>query len=507
MPALWSVGVGLAAFALYLWLAPPVSGDQDTSELTLALATAGVPHPTGYPLYILCGHAFAVLLHVAGAPWQYAANAWSGLGGGAAVGLLHATAARLVPPSASIGRLGRFTLALVPSGLLAINPLWAIFTALAEVHSWHLAWVGGACLLFVELVRRMEPSSGPLTNREAKLSAAAWGCACGLGLAHHLTSVLIFTPLSVALAIAWRRQRSLHIRELSIAAAAALLPLLSYAFIAYRAFHPAAYHWPELEPSWRGVLAHVTGAGYGGFLGHFIPAVTQQRFLVSYVAPVLAPALVGLILVALRARRSFSHVVWWGFLAALLVQLGFAFEYGVPDPAVYFLPAIWLALVSVAPLLAMVSPQGGLRSLVSGAALVGLALLAGPWLQVAIERRDGFIVVGRHLRQLWLSIPDERAIVLWPSDMYTRFVEFQVLDREKPQVFVISHNLLTQDRPRRDFERRFGIDPMAGMTIRDDSDVLRIATNVNRQTSLPVFELDAPGLTMRQLPKTGPASP
>jgi hypothetical protein len=459
-PAWWSAAVGFAAFGLYLWLAPPVSGDQDISELTLALATAGVPHPTGYPLYILAGHAFCVLLHAAGASWPYAANAWSALGGGVSIAFLHATAARLVPQEAAVGRFERFVLALLPSALLALNPVWTIFTALAEVHSWHLAWVGAVCLLFATILRTSsKPYAKAAGGSGRDGPAAAWGLACGLGLAHHLTSVLVAVPLTFVVALAWRRDRPIGARPIAIAAAAALLPLLSYSFVAYRAFHPARYQWPMLEPSVRGVMAHVLGMGYGGFLGRFAPADVQQRFLTSYVIPVLAPALLGLLIVIWRAQKPLQRLAWWGFLAALLAQLAFVLEYGVPDPVVYFLPAMWIGLLSLPSLLAMVLQKGALRSSVLTAAFFGVALVAGPWLRFATDRRDGFVTVAGHLRRLWQSIPAERAIVLWPSDMYTRFLEFQIFDGEKPDVFVINHDLLTFARPRQEFQRRFGIDP------------------------------------------------
>ena len=52
-PWLASAVVGVVAFAAYLWLAPAVSGDRDSSEFTLVLALDGIAHPTGYPVYLL----------------------------------------------------------------------------------------------------------------------------------------------------------------------------------------------------------------------------------------------------------------------------------------------------------------------------------------------------------------------------------------------------------------------------------------------------------------------
>src|SRR5215211_5880502 len=53
--------VGLIAFYVY-WRTVAVSiAWGDSPELTAAAFQAGVPHPTGYPLYMLLGHAFLKL--------------------------------------------------------------------------------------------------------------------------------------------------------------------------------------------------------------------------------------------------------------------------------------------------------------------------------------------------------------------------------------------------------------------------------------------------------------
>src|SRR2546428_7562830 len=94
----WSVAAGALALIAYLWLAPSVAGSGDSTELTIALARNGVPHPTGYPLYTLLGHLFVVLVHRLGAGRDYAANAWRALGSGIAICPLHPPRRRLGSP-------------------------------------------------------------------------------------------------------------------------------------------------------------------------------------------------------------------------------------------------------------------------------------------------------------------------------------------------------------------------------------------------------------------------
>jgi len=124
--------------ALYLVLAPPVTGPKDCGEFTLVLTFGGAAHPTGYPVYVVLGHLFVHALHTLGATWAYAANAWSAAGGAVALALYHALAVRLVPPGARLGRFGRFALGLVPVLLLGTNPVWLLDAILVEVYTWHL---------------------------------------------------------------------------------------------------------------------------------------------------------------------------------------------------------------------------------------------------------------------------------------------------------------------------------------------------------------------------------
>src|SRR5262245_56651528 len=88
-PAWVSVAVAAAILTLDLLLAPHVAGDGDSAELTVVLATLGLSHPTGYPLYTVLGHGFCTALLALGAGWEWAANAWSALGAAVAIGLWH----------------------------------------------------------------------------------------------------------------------------------------------------------------------------------------------------------------------------------------------------------------------------------------------------------------------------------------------------------------------------------------------------------------------------------
>lgn len=447
----WALGAGLAALLLYAVQLPPVSGDKDGSEFTLALHALGVPHPTGYPLYTVFGHLFGLVLTAFGASWPTAANAWSALGGALAVALLVAVVRRLTPAAA------RPAASLSVGVLFGLNPLWTYETTLAEVYAWHLAWCAGAVLLFVVAHERLA------TVKPLRL-ALVWGAWCGVGAAHHSTALLVAAPLSVALAVAARRAGRLHPKEVAAVVGAALgVMALGDGFVVWRALHPGAWQWPTLEPSWHSALAHLRGQAFTTYFGTFQPSPEQTDFLSRWMWPTLSLAAV---VAAVGALRGGPHAfVLRSLLAAVALNLGFAFAYGVPDPSSYFLAPLALALVVALVFLGELAaarrqPGPAVNLLI---ALV-LAVVAWRWVALGLERRAVFVQFDARLRSMWASVPFDEAFVVMPSDLATRLEEYQQLLGEKPRVAVVSPLSLAAPAVRRRFVARHGFDPIEGLS-------------------------------------------
>lgn len=516
----WSFVPALAALAVYLVQAPPVSGDKDASEFTLVLALHGVAHPTGYPLYTLLGHFFVLAVHGLGATWAYAANAWSAVGGAVAVFFLHRLGVRL----GSAGGLDPRSVpwvALLPVGLFAFNPMWTMETTLAEVYSWHVAWACGVADHCVGLVRALDSETGWTPARQRR-RAAVWGVLCGLGLAHHLTSVLVSVPLSVVVAIAAGRRRLLGIRTAMAALAGAALPVLSYGTIAYRAFHPTLAQWPILEASWSHVLDHVTGTQYRGYMGSFDPSSEQRHYLAVHVYPFLFPAIGALVAAAWLARGP-QRAALTGMAGAAVLGTVYAFNYGVFDPSSYFMMPLVLGLAGAVSLLASVRAAGGRGLRAAPLAGPALALVAAvllvPWLRLARDRRQVYLNFETLVRGMWDSIPFEEAIVIWPDDMSWRLREYQWLAREKPGIDVENPWNLANTAPRSRFTRKHGFDPWQGVNIEVGPDgrplggegyveafYAGFARNLSQQARVPVILFDPKKQSVRLLQKDGGTS-
>ena len=56
--------LGLSLFLIYAWGASRTIYVGDSGELVAAVHTLGIPHPSGYPLYVLLGKLWTVLVPV-----------------------------------------------------------------------------------------------------------------------------------------------------------------------------------------------------------------------------------------------------------------------------------------------------------------------------------------------------------------------------------------------------------------------------------------------------------
>ncbi len=501
--------MGAVALLLYLAMSPGVYGNKDASELTLVLATTGVAHPTGYPLYTLTGSLFVRLMHALGASWAWAANAFSALGAAVAIALLHATAARLLQRAGVSSRTAALG-ALLPAAAFGLNPAWIAEATFAEVNSWHLAWTAVAAWVLVDAWFAADrPDDGRTVRR-----AAIWGFVAGLGLAHHVTSVLTIVPFSIAMVLALRVKQHVSWRHGMIALACAAVPLLSYTYIFWRAFNPAGVQWEVLAPSFASVFRHLTGAEYRAYLGQFSPGGAQARMLATAIVPWLAPSLVVMAVWVWRAG-AWPRGLRYALAGAVVANLAYAASYGVADPTSYFLAPLALALITLPAACAAWKPLRRHAWVAFGIALLAVAIPSIASIREGLDQPAAIGRIDRMLRRLWTSIPAERGFVVWNHDMAWRLRAYQILDGEKPGLEVMNPLLFTHRWPRQRFEERHGFDPAPESALRARAASLRPATRadldrmtsetiageINRHSELPVYVFMPEAGMTRLLPK------
>ncbi len=319
-----AAATGGVAAAIYLRTLAPGVSFGDWADMQALATRLGVPHPTGYPLYMLLAwlFTFVPLGDVA-----YRIVLLSALAAAASVGVAVLIAARLgVRPLIAAG-LG---LVLALSGTL-----WEEAT-FSEMNSLHL-------LLSALVVHRALVWRDERRDRDLLLG----GLLAGLAVANHLLAATV-VPIVVLFVLFDARDRLVQRPALlAWSAGLALAGVSLYLLIPLRAlFGPPAQYAGLL--TWDGFSSLVTGAQFRQDM-HFasgeslsrawriVPDVVRQVELASHV--VLVPgALLGAVVLFARDR--------WA--AALLVSLAAANVYvyaGYRGDLPHYLLVTWLVLV------------------------------------------------------------------------------------------------------------------------------------------------------------------
>jgi hypothetical protein len=237
--------VSAIAFLVYLRTLSPGMQLGDGTELGACAYVLGVPHPTGYPLYMLIAKLW-LLLTVQGEV------------------IVRTTLLNAVLMAASAGLATRIAQDVLRSifanwsqkSILLAAASAGLATALLRFH-WENAVVTEVYalefLLMLVFVRVLQRTTTP---RRIALAALI----VGLGLAHHRMSVFLLLPLVIAGWQTYRTAPAHRARWVAAAGALLLLPLLLYAYMPLRAAR-APLHWGNTRTV-SGFVEHVRGSEY-----------------------------------------------------------------------------------------------------------------------------------------------------------------------------------------------------------------------------------------------------
>jgi hypothetical protein len=383
-----------------LTLAPDLTQayhSADGAELITAAVTLGIPHPPGYPTYIILGHV-ASRIPVGTLPLRF--NLFSALAMGAAATIAIAAASH-VPGSGAKNRAGGALAAGLTLAFLA--PVWqqAVVT---EVYGLNLVVVS---LLILALLRQWP--------------APATGFLFGLSLTTHLTSLLL-APF--VLGLAPRRQWP----RLGAATLLGLAPLLILPILALHS-SPVVWGEPQSPGGWWWLLS---GQLYRPNL-LALPAREAVARLWDWLwaAQLFVPAAALLAgLPTLRRSESWRSPRQAHLLAATSVLfLLTSLTYRTEDAIVLLLPGLLCAVLLLAPVLARVGP----------ASLLLPALL----LLLNFNRLD--LSADRELRSLaeqLLSAAPQDAILLTEGDATTFSLWYlHEVEGQRPDILVVDRNL------------------------------------------------------------------
>lgn len=400
-----ALATGLLALGVYLLtLAPDLTSAHfggDGGELITAAVTRGIPHPPGYPTYLVLGKLFSYL-PLGTVAFRF--NLFSAVCTSAAAALVTATAARLTREN------NPYTP--VAAGLtFALTPLVWRQALITEVYGLNLLAV--AALLWAVV---------------AGWSPVWRGLLLGLALTTHMTSLLLL-PLVLALTPprGWLR--------LALGLGLGLLP---YVWLPWWLHPDSPVVWgdPSTLQGWWWL---VSGRIYQPNLAHFdqiglrltpwLPALARQFAWWGW----------GLLLLGLWQRRDRLAL---GLLGSATLYGLYALTYAAVDAAVFFLPG--LLLLSV--LLAFTPPSWGRVCLI-----LPLTLLALNFDRISL-RHDPYL---RLTAQPTLAAAPPRAVLMTMGDesLFTLWY-FQAVERQRADVILVDANLFAFDWYRRRLSRQ-----------------------------------------------------
>lgn len=406
-----AAAAGLAAFLFYLAsLAPGLTWAHqgaDGGELLAAAVAGGVPHPPGYPLYMLLLQGWLALLGLAAPTSDLAwrGNLLSALCGAAGVSLTVIVAGHLLPASPQRG-----LWALLAGVAWAVSPLLWSQSILTEVYSLHALLV--VLLAWVVLVK-------PLRLWYVVIPVA-------LGVAHHLTLLLLLPAAFYAL-VAVRTGARRWWPPLATLGGGVLLGALFYVRIPLVAANgPPPINWGYAD-NWEGFWWLVSGAAYRGYLLSGGVGVVLSRLatwayvLTEQFSPVgLALGFVGLAVWDRTAPRLRNFSLLWITPVSIYAVL-----YYTRDSEIYLLPVAWLLgiwlVVGLAAGAAWLEPRfAGARSMIAGGAALLIVLLAVVrWPVVALpadnEARDLLARMADVLEpeSLLVTLGDQETFTAW----------------------------------------------------------------------------------------------
>ncbi len=331
--------VFLAAFAVYCFTACRTIYTGDDGDFATAVATLGVPHPTGYPLFVLAGKLWTLLTPFLGEV-AFRLNIFTALCGAAAAAVAYRFIAELLdelPWNRAFAATGALLFAFAPT-------LWSQSTS-CEVYALNACFVGLLLLLSLRFVRT-EPGD------------AADGILCRLALAYgfaltnHLSAALFF-PAFVALVV-WRKPSLFgkHVAVLLAVIGCILLPLSLYAYLPISArFSPSPVRWgqPDTLPA---LWQHLSGVQYRGLMFTSGEAwqTGAQRYFGGYLPAeygvfLLAVAAFGAVVLLSRPRTR-PHTIL--LLAIFCANVAYSAGYSISDIFVYYLPSYLAVAVFIA---------------------------------------------------------------------------------------------------------------------------------------------------------------
>ena len=321
--------VFLVTFATYALTTCRTVYSGDSGDFVTAVATGGIPHPTGYPFFLLCARLLGTVLPIG--EWAFRVNLFVAFTGAIAILFVFLFLNLLLedkPVRRPSAILGAFTLAFGPT-------IWGQAT-ISEIYSLNLGFLAALLFYLLRWIRTPKEDTRTADNRLAGLCFLY-----GLSITNHLTIVFAF-PLFLICVIAHKPSLFGKQAYLLLPLAGLLvLPLALYAYLPWATLHTAAPNRWGMTDTFERLLYHLSGQRYSNYM--FLGFEFFQFSLREYFGTLLKDELGFFLILApiglvALLRESQNRTQGLLLLGIWLVQTGYAINYATPDIDAYYMP-------------------------------------------------------------------------------------------------------------------------------------------------------------------------
>ena len=425
------------AFLAYIFTLEPdltwANFGGDGGELITAAVTLGIPHPPGYPTYVLIGNLFG-RLPIGTVTFRF--NLLSAVATAVSAGFVTAIVFHIRPTNARIRKAGtgkaglfRGIVVAVAAGLtFAFGSLVWGQAVIAEVYGLNLAFVAG--FLYVLLT----VNQGDHKGRPYIVA----GLLLGLSITTHLTSVFL---LPLALITVPRQGWTRLVGGILVG----LLPFLTLPLLAQSA-SPVIWGQPTTLADWWWLVSaqlyrpNVFGLDWADWperLGQWSGPFLAQLAYVGL--PLIALGIIG------RFKRNGRLLI--GLFGTALVYIFYAFTYHTTDAAVLLLPALLLLSIVLG---------FGLDYLGRWAIILPFALL---WLNLSQSDNGYYVnqvsVVRPAAEALFNEVPADAILMTSGDPTIAALWYFHHIEGKRSDITVIDGNLFQFDWYRKKLGRDY----------------------------------------------------
>lgn len=325
--ALVPVVVALAAFTGYSFTVNRTVSFLDNGELAAAGSLLGIPHPTGYPLFILLARLVSMV-----SPFEEitSLNFFAALLVSVSLAVFCALMVRIMT-LAGLKKNLEFSAATGSLTLGFAATVWAQAVAI-EVYALHFLLVVLFLTLFLKGVE--ETSRSGALARPLILA----GFVLGLSFTNHMTTLFVLPACFFwfLACFGWKKETAALLAKLS---PSFLLGLTPYLVLPIRSSSHPPLNW-GFPAEWERFTWHISGKQYRSWIFSGFESAERQfaHFLDSVPANFLWPSVVvlalGGVVLMWRSRRMF-----WFVMALAIGCVAYAVNYDIPDIDAYFLLA------------------------------------------------------------------------------------------------------------------------------------------------------------------------